>query len=435
MVQKWPLRILGSKLHPRIFQLLCLVLLGAIFSALLTGGRTSENNFGIIALWYVWWPLIPLSFIFLGRFWCAVCPMPLISLWTGKIFKTKSIHGKFLDTYGAWGLLFSVVILHTVNLIIYFEENIAASFWLLTFVVAGVAATSILTKKLSWCWFLCPVSALARALSINSMVGLSRDSTRCSDKCKENADGECRYDYSCFAPEPLREKMSRNACNFCGECIKICNYGSIKFDLQLPLLKNKENAEFFWADTILVLTVLGIALSMGLQHMRDWPVMMWELSEKFSTPVTATAEIGLLTLITFLPMVFFFAAARLSAKGKPGEWKRAMPRSAKSVSPMALAVIIAVNMRIVLIDGPLAIKNYLFNYGLRLSWINSVVWLDGFPVQAVSCFVIVLGSLAAVYALNRSSSKELGYAQLPYQIFIAVCSALFLWISSHPLTP
>jgi polyferredoxin len=44
-----------------------------------------NTNVANLIVWSYWWPLIILSAIFLGRVWCAVCPMELMTSLAAKV--------------------------------------------------------------------------------------------------------------------------------------------------------------------------------------------------------------------------------------------------------------------------------------------------------------------------------------------------------------
>ncbi|MDP6457272.1 MAG: 4Fe-4S binding protein [Candidatus Marinimicrobia bacterium] len=78
---------------PLAFQLFTLV----VFIMLIIGGLQANTgdiefakelrntNLSNLIVWSYWWPLIVLSAIFLGRVWCTVCPMELVTSLAAKV--------------------------------------------------------------------------------------------------------------------------------------------------------------------------------------------------------------------------------------------------------------------------------------------------------------------------------------------------------------
>jgi len=49
-----------------------------------------NTNAANLVVWSYWWPLVILSAVFLGRVWCTVCPMELVTSLASKVgFKRK----------------------------------------------------------------------------------------------------------------------------------------------------------------------------------------------------------------------------------------------------------------------------------------------------------------------------------------------------------
>lgn len=72
-------RVMRSRLYPGILQIPVAAVFGLVAYQLLLGPDTAHDNPGTALMWVLWWPVIPIVFVLLGRFWCAVCPFGLIS--------------------------------------------------------------------------------------------------------------------------------------------------------------------------------------------------------------------------------------------------------------------------------------------------------------------------------------------------------------------
>ena len=44
-----------------------------------------NTNLSNLVVWSYWWPVIIIAAIFVGRLWCIVCPVELITYWAGRI--------------------------------------------------------------------------------------------------------------------------------------------------------------------------------------------------------------------------------------------------------------------------------------------------------------------------------------------------------------
>ena len=93
---------------PLAFQLLTLVAL----ILLIVGGLTADTgdmalagvlrntNAANLIVWSYWWPLIILSAIFLGRVWCTVCPIELVTSLASKVGLKRKPPGDYLLRFG-----------------------------------------------------------------------------------------------------------------------------------------------------------------------------------------------------------------------------------------------------------------------------------------------------------------------------------------------
>ena len=95
-------RFVRSRWYPGIFQWMTLAVFSLIVYQLLVGPDAAHDNFGTALTWVLWWPLIPIIFLFLGRFWCAICPFATVSDLVQKLVGNNRPVPKFLKKYGIW---------------------------------------------------------------------------------------------------------------------------------------------------------------------------------------------------------------------------------------------------------------------------------------------------------------------------------------------
>jgi hypothetical protein len=72
-------RFVRSRWYPGVFQWIAAAVFVVVVYQLLLGPDTAHDNLGTALVWVLWWPLIPILFIAVGRFWCAVCPFGKLS--------------------------------------------------------------------------------------------------------------------------------------------------------------------------------------------------------------------------------------------------------------------------------------------------------------------------------------------------------------------
>src|SRR5688500_16194257 len=77
--------VMTSRLYPGVLQWIVLAVFVLVGYELLTGPDRAHDNLGTALMWVLWWPLIPILFLFVGRFWCAVCPFATLHDWVQKL--------------------------------------------------------------------------------------------------------------------------------------------------------------------------------------------------------------------------------------------------------------------------------------------------------------------------------------------------------------
>src|SRR3990170_160687 len=63
--------VMRSRWYPGLLEIPVAAVFGLVAYELLLGPDTAHDNAGTALMWVLWWPLLPIVFIFFGRFWCA----------------------------------------------------------------------------------------------------------------------------------------------------------------------------------------------------------------------------------------------------------------------------------------------------------------------------------------------------------------------------
>ncbi len=94
--------VMRSRFYPAVFQWVTTAAFVVIVISALFGPNNSGQNFGVALAWTVWWPLLPLSFLLVGRFWCAVCPFAWLMDRVQKAVGVRLPVPPFLRRHGPW---------------------------------------------------------------------------------------------------------------------------------------------------------------------------------------------------------------------------------------------------------------------------------------------------------------------------------------------
>jgi polyferredoxin len=154
-------KFIKSKWYPGIFQWIVLVFFTVIVFELVAGTVNPHRNFGTTMTWVLWWPIIPILFIAMGRFWCAICPFGKLSDIIRKMVGSERPMPKFLRKYGIWLIdLFFIAITYSDH-VWGIVESPRGSGYLLLLLVTMVVATSVFYERRTFCKTLCFLGGLA----------------------------------------------------------------------------------------------------------------------------------------------------------------------------------------------------------------------------------------------------------------------------------
>ncbi|HEB36235.1 MAG TPA: 4Fe-4S binding protein, partial [Candidatus Aminicenantes bacterium] len=155
-----------SRLFPFVPILINLAIFTALLLAMFTGGFSAGNyNVGIMIVWILWWVLLMLFMVpVVGRFWCMVCPFPMIGDWIqrGKLLMVgrQKFWGLNKRWPKKWNNLWPLVILFFITTWFsgFFTVRPLASFILLGGIILSAIIFSLFFRKRSFCLYACPVS-------------------------------------------------------------------------------------------------------------------------------------------------------------------------------------------------------------------------------------------------------------------------------------
>jgi hypothetical protein len=143
-------------------------------AALFLGPQTRDHNTALTYFWAGWWPAVMLSYPFLGRIWCSICPFMAV----GNLAQETVTHfgvelkkwPKWVSTIGAgfaFGLFFAILMWEELwNL----PQNGTLSAYLLLLITSGAVFNSVQFENRMWCRYLCPIGAMCRVFGTVSLL-------------------------------------------------------------------------------------------------------------------------------------------------------------------------------------------------------------------------------------------------------------------------
>lgn len=235
-----------------------------------TAGILRNTNLAALIVWSLWWPLIIVSAVILGRIWCQVCPMELINSFLSKIGLKKKVPSFFKT---GW----VVTIFYTLALIGFIRTYWAhryprrmAIFFLFLFGVTFLSG--LIFEKRSFCNYICPVGHLLGLYACcSSFEWRARDKNIC-EQCRTKDCIATKNYYSltrrsCTSNLYPAAIQDNRRCLLCTQCLKVCPYKNLRFSLRKPM------TDFFHSLKLTSSEFFLLFLASGL--------VIWEISEEW----------------------------------------------------------------------------------------------------------------------------------------------------------
>lgn len=435
----WLERILKSRLFQPVSILFTLFVFTVVILAGLFGTPAGSHNFAIIFVWIVWWALLILILVpFLGRAWCAICPIPAPGEWMQRrnivskhYSKLRSLNWRWpkrfrnmwLQNFGFLGVaLFSIIILTRPNI---------TAWLLLAFILAGILL-SVFYKNRVFCRYVCPVGGFIGLYSMLSPLELRvRDPQVCLDhKTKDCVTGNANA-YGCpwmVFPGKLERN---NYCGMCAECLRACPKNNITFNLRsfgtdLLVAEERKLDEAYKAFIMLSCAfVYSLVLTGPLGWLKNWANI-----DTLSHWLTYAAAFLALNLL-IVPAIFL-AASWLSQRiySKAIAVKRLFIDYAYTLVPMGLAAWMAFSLSFVLVNGSYALQvlSDPFGWGWDLFGTGNFHWTPIFTnlIPFLQVGMLIIGLLFSVNTAFKIAQQHVSQPQIAFRAMLPIVGFLLL---------
>jgi NosR/NirI family nitrous oxide reductase transcriptional regulator len=246
-------------------------------------------NFATAITWYVWFCLVFVMMVVVGRAWCAMCPFGGFGEWVQRHTfwkRTTSSLGlglKIPESVGQYGFLLSV---GTFLLLTWIEEffniagpgNPASTSFMVLGIVGSALVFFLLFERRSFCRYVCPLTALIGTVgSMGSMAGFrTRDREVClscqTKDCMRGGDAG----FGCPWYTWPGSADSNLTCGLCTECYKACPSNNVGLFVQKPLTSiiapTRRRADVAWAVALLFGLVIyqQVNALTSFVHLDNW---------------------------------------------------------------------------------------------------------------------------------------------------------------------
>ncbi|NNN09697.1 MAG: 4Fe-4S binding protein [Acidimicrobiaceae bacterium] len=394
-------------------------------------------NFATAITWYLWFCLVFVMMVVVGRAWCAMCPFGGFGEWVQRHSfwnRTRSSIGlglKMPESVAQYGFLSSV---GAFLLLTWIEEyfNIAgpgnpAS---TSFMVLGIVGSALLFflvfERRTFCRYVCPLTALIG--SVGSMGSVAGFRTRDRDVCLSCQTKDCmRGDadgYGCPWYTWPGSSDSNATCGLCTECYKACPSDNIGLFVQKPLTSvvspTRRRADVAWSVALLFgLVIYQQVNALGAFVRIDNWLNTHTHFPQYPNPIDYIAGIfGVALLMAAIAAGFekVFASASPAPVNSPSFLTRTSSFRSYflplmyGIIPVVGADYFARQLPKLLLHLPRVVVSvgHLFGSGSTSSSLyNSSLIASNKGIIAVQVAVMVLGTLAAMWTSWKIAGREL----------------------------
>lgn len=439
MTIPWVARMLRSGWYPKILQIPVAAVFGLVAYELLTGPDSAHDNAGTALMWVLWWPVIPVVFILLGRFWCAVCPFGAISDVVQRWVGVNAPVPNFLKNYGIWIIDASFLAITWADHVWGVVESPWGSGVLLLILTTAVVASGALFQRRTFCRYLCFLGGLSGNYARVGMVELRADTGICRT-CKARA--VCYNGTDKVAGCPLftfpRTMEDSANCNLCANCIKSCPNDAIQVRLRKPTSElwfiTKPKIE----QSTLAMAIMGIVLVQNVTMLGAWQdLLAWVESTTGITSYAVIFTVVFAVAVT-VPVGLLALASRVAARTNLENTRTNFARFGYALIPLDVAGHLAHNLFHLLAEGKSVVFTVAALFGRPTSGADAALVGTG-TIQVLQFTLLALGLAASVYTARRIAHRRYRTAErrrttlAPFVAVIVLLGAVNVWMFLMPM--
>lgn len=439
MTVPWVARTLRSGWYPKILQIPVAAVFGLVAYELLVGPDSAHDNAGTALMWVLWWPVIPIVFVLLGRFWCAVCPFGAISDFVQRWVGVNRPVPNFLKNYGIWIIDASFLAITWADHVWGVVESPWGSGVLLLILTTAVIASGALFQRRTFCRYLCFLGGLSGNYARVGMVELRADTGICKT-CKARA--VCYNGNDKVAGCPLftfpRTMEDSANCNLCANCIKACPNDAIQVRLRKPTSELWFITKPKLEHSALAMAIMGIVLIQNVTMLEVWnDVLAWI---EATTGITNYAVIftAAFAVAVTVPVALLAIASRVASTRNLEDTRTNFARFGYALIPLDVAGHLAHNLFHLLAEGKSVVFTVAALFGRQASGADPALVSTG-TIQVLQFALLALGLAASVYAARRIAHRRYRTVErrratlAPYLVIIVLLGAINVWMFLLPM--
>jgi ferredoxin len=277
-----------------------------------------NTNLSNLIVWSYWWPLIIVSAIFFGRFWCSICPMEMITSFFGKI-GLKRKPGKFLKSGWVITLFYAIILVLGIHTLAIHRIPQYMAFYMLILLAVAVFVGFIWEKR-TFCTYVCPIGHL---LGLYSLFAFKKLTVVNQEVCKTCKSKDCisisnHYNFvgrSCTSELYLPNITDNRKCILCGQCFKSCTHDNIVIQKRRFATDLFQDIKFSWAEIGFFIIVSGFVV---YEILSEWKVSKQVImiipdmiNQRLNVSGSLAGTVKAIVLFVIFPATFFFLLAWL----------------------------------------------------------------------------------------------------------------------------
>lgn len=430
-------RVFASRWYPGIFQAAVLAVFIFITYELFFGSLHAHKNFGTALTWVLWWPILPLLFLFTGRFWCAICPFATISDGIQKIVGNNKPVPKFLKKYGIWFIDFFFIMITWGDHVFGIVESPVGSGFMMVLIALGAITAGAFFERRTWCRYLCFLGGLAGNYSRTGIVQL-RGTPEICQKCTVSA---CYKGGKKAAGCPMFEytrTMDNSArCNLCGNCVKNCPNNSIRVSLRKPFKELWFIKRPRFEESFLAVVIMGIVFVQNITMVSIWEKAQVWLENMLGIHQQAAIFTIIFLIAMAIPVALLYLGSWGASRYNNESVHMNFSRFGYALIPLDFSAHMAHNLFHLLAEGKSILNTGLSTFGFTVASSSaSVVSME--TIHLLQYGLLAVGTVGSIYTAYRIAKAN--YAAdhvkkitLPIVILIIVLIIINAYVFTMPM--
>ncbi len=431
-------RFMRSKWYPGIFQWPTLAIFMLIMFELLLGPTSAHDNFGTALTWVLWWPVIPILFLFLGRFWCAICPFATINDVVQTFVGSNKPAPKFLRKYGIWIIDALFIFVTWSDHVWGVVENPVGSGVLMLTLTTGVVASGAFFERRTFCRYVCFLGGLSGNYARAGMMQLRGTAEICAT-CTVAA---CYKGSEKAQPCPLfefpRTMTSSANCNLCASCAKNCPNDSIQLTVRPPSFElwfvRKPKLE----EAFLSAVIMGIVFVQNVTMLEAWPPILRMLEKAVGTTNYAVTFSLAFLISIIIPIALLALTSWIASMINLESTLVNFTRFGYALIVLDMAGHMAHNLFHLLAEGKAIMFTGLALLGQDVGHDVSAALMAPQTIQWLQFLLIGLGLAGSVYTCYRIAQSNYSAANkwrtfAPYAVLMILFAAMNIYLFILPM--